>query len=372
MAGRVVLFGATGYTGRRTAQAMVRRGLRPVLAGRDATRLAALAGQLGGLPTRVADANDPASVRALIGRGDVLVSTVGPFCRWGQAALHAATGAGAVYLDSTGEPPFIRQVFEQAGPLAERSGASLITAFGYDYVPGNLAAALALRRCAAVVHRVEVAYLVTGVGRAQALSRGSLASAVELLAEPGYHWRDGIRPVPVEARMRTLTLNGYRLLALAIGATEHYALPPLAAPHRLPEVDVYVGWPLARVPVPALLPALTAALLSRQPVRSLLRGAGRFALRWVAEEPDPAALARLHAGSVATTYDASGRQLARVRLQTGDPYRLSAQLLAWGAQRAAAHGVAGSGALGPVQAFGLDALRRGAEEAELRCWEAGE
>lgn len=372
MAGEVVLFGATGYTGRRAAQAMVHRSLRPVLAGRDAARLAALARSLGGLPTRVADAADPASVRALIGTGDVLVSTVGPFCRWGQAALHAAIGAGAAYLDSTGEPPFIRRVFEQAGPLAERSGASLISAFGYDYVPGNLAAALALRRSAAEVHRMEVAYLVTGVGRAQVMSRGSLASAVELFTEAGYHWRDGIRPVSAGARVRTLTLNGSRVLALAIGATEHYALPRLAAPHQLRQVDVYVGWPLARAPVPALLPALAAVLLSPPPLRSLLRAAGRSALRWVAAEPDPTALERLRAGSVATAYDASGRQLAQVRLWTGDPYRFTAQLLAWGAQRAAAHGVAGPGALGPVQAFGLDALREGAQEAGLQGGEEGE
>src|SRR2546430_9345962 len=72
MGARVVLFGATGYTGARTAQAMVGRGLRPVLAGRDPERLAALARRLGGLETAVAQVTDKASVAALVARGDVL------------------------------------------------------------------------------------------------------------------------------------------------------------------------------------------------------------------------------------------------------------------------------------------------------------
>src|SRR5918992_4091968 len=106
MSARIVLFGATGYTGGRTAEAMVRRGLRPVLAGRDPDRLAALAQRLGGLDTAVAHVTDEASVAALVGPGDVLVSTVGPFARLGAPALAAAVRAGAIYLDSTGEPPF--------------------------------------------------------------------------------------------------------------------------------------------------------------------------------------------------------------------------------------------------------------------------
>ena len=115
MAGRIVLFGATGYTGRLTAEAMVERGLRPVLAARSRDKLEALASKLdkSGLETAVADVSDPPSVRALVERGDVLVTTVGPFARWGTPAAAAASTAGAHYLDSTGEPPFIREVFER-------------------------------------------------------------------------------------------------------------------------------------------------------------------------------------------------------------------------------------------------------------------
>src|ERR1700759_5134483 len=106
MASRIVLFGATGYTGDLTARALVKRGVRPVLAGRSANKLAQLSAELGGLEYALADVTDPASVAAVVEQGDVLVSTVGPFDRYGQAALAAVVAKGAHYLDSNGEPPF--------------------------------------------------------------------------------------------------------------------------------------------------------------------------------------------------------------------------------------------------------------------------
>src|SRR3954462_907807 len=146
MAGRIVLFGASGYTGRMVAEALVRRGARPVLAGRSANRLEDLSAELGGLELAVADVSHPESVQDLVEPGDVLVTTVGPFKRWGHAAAEASIKRGAHYLDSTGEPPFIREVFERYGPAAEQAGIGMLTAFGYDWVPGNLAGALALAR----------------------------------------------------------------------------------------------------------------------------------------------------------------------------------------------------------------------------------
>ncbi|MGH3898642.1 MAG: saccharopine dehydrogenase family protein [Pseudonocardiaceae bacterium] len=370
MTARIVLFGATGYTGRRTAEAMVRRGLRPVLAGRSAARLASLAGQLGELDVVTADVGDTASVRALIGRGDVLVSTVGPFARLGEPALRAAVDAGAIYLDSTGEPPFIRRVFEEFGPLAEQTGASLVTAFGHDYVPGNLAATLALRLAGGAVHRIEVGYLITGVGRAQVFSpqvfsRGTFASLAEVATEQAFTWRDGIRVEPTGSRMRTFSVDGRDRPALTIGSTEHYALPRLAGRRGLAEVDVYLGWFGSATRALQLSSRVTPALLQLPGARLLVRKVGGLVVRWVAQDPDPVALARIVPHFIGTAYDASGIALAEVHLVAGEPYQLTADLLAWGAQRAADHGVSGPGALGPAEAFGLDALEAGGLEVGL-------
>src|SRR5262249_18772509 len=130
MSARIVLFGATGYTGELTAHALVKRGVTPVLAGRTRERLEKLSEELGGgCEVAVADVEQPQTVRALVEKGDVLVSTVGPFTRFGRPAVDAAIDAGAHYFDSTGEPAFIREVFEQHGPRAKAADCAMLTAF---------------------------------------------------------------------------------------------------------------------------------------------------------------------------------------------------------------------------------------------------
>ena len=121
--GRIVLFGATGYTGELTARAMVRRGARPVLAAR-ARAWSELAAELGGLETSVADVHDPPSVAALVEEGDVLVTTVGPFTRWGEPALMAALTQRALPRRHRREhvrPPRLR-VRRDRGRRARASG----------------------------------------------------------------------------------------------------------------------------------------------------------------------------------------------------------------------------------------------------------
>jgi len=243
VAGRIVIFGATGYTGRLAAEALVRRGARPVLAGRSAGRLEAPAGELGGgLQTATADVSRPDSVRALVARGDVLVSTVGPFGRLGAPAVEAAIATGAHYLDSTGEPAFIRRVFERWDGGARAAGCGLVTAFGYDWVPGNLAGALALERAGEAAARVVVGYFVTGrAAPHELLSGGTLASAAGVFLEPGFAWRDGrLETERGGRRVRSLWAGGRRRTGVSLAGSEHFALPRLHPGLR--EVEVYLGW----------------------------------------------------------------------------------------------------------------------------------
>ena len=81
--------------------------------------MAELAERLGGLEYVRADAMRQNTVFDLVGPDDVLVSTVGPFAKWGLPAVRAAVAAGCTYLDSTGEPEFIRRVFEEFGAPAD-------------------------------------------------------------------------------------------------------------------------------------------------------------------------------------------------------------------------------------------------------------
>jgi short subunit dehydrogenase-like uncharacterized protein len=356
---RVVLFGATGYTGRLTAEAMAAAGMAPVLAGRDRARLEALAGRLGGLPVAEADTARPASVRDLVGPGDVLVTTVGPFLTRGEPAVRAAVEAGATYLDATGEPPFLRRVFEHHGPAAT-GRCALVPAFGYDFVPGNLAAALALAE-AGPATRVAVGYFVTGRG---GFSSGTVASGAGMLLEPGFAWRDGrLRRERTARRLRAFPVGGRDWLGVTYAGSEHLSLPRLVPGLR--DVEVYLGW-FGRRSRAVQVAAAAGAPLARLPgARALARAAAGRLARRTGSGPDAAARRSRGSLVVAVASDAQGRELAQVRLRGPDPYGLTAALLAWGARRAAAQGVRGTGALGPVEAFGLDALTAGAAEAGL-------
>jgi short subunit dehydrogenase-like uncharacterized protein len=118
MSSKIVLFGATGYTGRLVAEALVDRKLQPMLCARNKEKLDHLSRQLGHLQTAVADAKSVSALAGLLSKGDVLISTVGPFVKYGRTAVAAAIEKGAVYIDSTGEPDFIQTVFEHYGPRA--------------------------------------------------------------------------------------------------------------------------------------------------------------------------------------------------------------------------------------------------------------
>lgn len=355
--GRIVLFGATGYTGRLAARALVERGAAPVLAGRSRERVEALAAELGGLAAEVADVRRPQTVRSLLEPGDVLVSTVGPFVRRGESALRAALDAGAHYIDSTGEPPFIRSVFEERGAAARRAGAGLLTAFGYDYVPGNLAGALALREAGERAIAVDVAYFVDGPARP---SGGTRASAAGMLTEPGYAFCGG-RLVTQRPARHVRSFDGRP--AVSIGATEQFALPRVHPGLR--DVRVWLGWfgPASR-PLQALSAA--TSLATRLPaVRGAIQAAAAQLVKGSAGGPDAAARAGARSVIVAIASDAAGGPLATVRLQGANPYDFTGAVLAWGAIAAAGGGLRGAGALGPVDAFGLEALEAGVADAGI-------
>jgi short subunit dehydrogenase-like uncharacterized protein len=354
---KIVLFGATGYTGRLVAGALVAGGAAPLLAGRDRDRLGAMSARLGGLETAVADAAGPESLRALLGQGDVLVSTVGPFALRGDAALRAAVQARATYLDSAGEPSFIRKVFEEEGPRAA-DRAALVPAFGYDFVPGNLAGALALRMAVDQAVRVDVGYLLTGRLGLGSASSGTIASIGGLLLEPSFAWREGrIVAERSASRVGSLPVRGRRLPAVSIGGTEHFALPRIAPSLR--EVNVYVGG-FGQLAYGAPATSALASLASKLPgARRAIAAATSAMARGSGRGPDESSRSGSGSGVVAIAYDERGGELATVLLEGPNFYTFTGSILAWGARRAAEHGVEGTGALGPVDAFGLEALESG-------------
>lgn len=167
----IVLYGASGYTGRLTAAELSAHGAEFVVAGRDRAKLDSVAGGLGSATrpeVRVADATDPGSLARMLDGADVVVSTVGPFERLGMPVVDAAVAAGVAYCDSTGEPGFMRRVARRHGSAA----VPVVPACGFDYVPHDLAAAVAVDGLAEV-DSVETLL----APRRFATSRGTKASA---------------------------------------------------------------------------------------------------------------------------------------------------------------------------------------------------
>ncbi len=145
----VVLFGATGFTGALTAEYLVAHapaGARLALAGRNRSKLQAVAERISGVladgvpaPTLVeADVEDPASLDALAASTRVLATTVGPYVRYGEPLVAACAAAGTGYLDLTGEPEFVDEMYLKYHAQALTSGARLIHACGFDSIPHDL------------------------------------------------------------------------------------------------------------------------------------------------------------------------------------------------------------------------------------------
>ncbi len=357
---RILVFGATGYTGDLTARRLVADGERPLLIARRREPLQALADELGGLDVAVADASDHAALAAVVEPGDVLISTVGPFLKHGRTAARVAAEAGAHYLDSTGEGTFIREVFERWGPIAAGNGVAMLSAFGFDFVPGSLAGALALEKAGSAATAVEVGYFALHVRT----SGGTRASIAGMTLEEGFAWRgDALRRERAGRRVRRFDVDGRSMTAVSIPGSEHLALP--AAYPQLRDVTVFLG-----------LPPLAARMMSAGSVvstpakripalkRLALAGVDRV-VKGSTGGPNADQRSRARCVVVAEARSASGEVLATTTLHGPDPYDFTAGILAWGARTAATGGLKGVGGLGPVEAFGLDALRDGCAEVGL-------
>jgi short subunit dehydrogenase-like uncharacterized protein len=145
----VVLFGATGYTGRLTAEYLARHGgagLRWALAGRRPARLAAVRKALMADATTPepellqADVSDAASLQRLAKSTRVVITTVGPYILHGEPLVAACAGAGTDYVDLTGEPEFVDRMWLRYQQRALKTGARLVHSCGFDSIPHDLGA----------------------------------------------------------------------------------------------------------------------------------------------------------------------------------------------------------------------------------------
>jgi len=144
----IVLWGATGFTGRLVADYLVRNylggetGLRLALAGRNKEKLEGIASEVGApqLPILIGDSFDADSLDAIASKAEVLISTVGPYAKYGAEIVAACVRNGTDYCDLTGETHFVRAMIDEHHEEATKTGARIVHCCGYDSIPSDLGA----------------------------------------------------------------------------------------------------------------------------------------------------------------------------------------------------------------------------------------
>ncbi len=188
----LVVFGATSFVGRILTRRLVERlgpdgttdGVRWAIAARNAEKLAGIADESGAaVPQILADAADANAMRSLAASTRVVASTVGPYALLGSPLVAAVAAEGTDYCDLTGEPQWMRAMIDEHAATAERSGARVVHACGFDSIPSDLGVWFTQQRaierfgapCSSIALRVKV--MKGGA------SGGTVASMINLMEE---------------------------------------------------------------------------------------------------------------------------------------------------------------------------------------------
>jgi short subunit dehydrogenase-like uncharacterized protein len=178
-----LLYGAYGYTGELVAEQAVRRGHRPLLAGRSGEKLEPVAHRLG-LEFIVLDLQEHNELVDALKRVELVFHAAGPFVHTSEPMIQACLTTGTHYLDISGEIPVFQNTFSR-DQAALRCGIALISGAGFDVIPTDCLADL-------VAHRVPNAVkLETAVNTTGGASAGTLKTSIELFPQGGYIRRSG-------------------------------------------------------------------------------------------------------------------------------------------------------------------------------------
>ena len=180
----LIVFGATGFTGRLVAEYISRSADKPrwAIAGRSQAKLDALGLDV---PSLIVDTLDRKAVDATVKRTKVVCTTVGPYAKYGSELLAACAAAGTHYCDLTGEPQWMRRMIDQHHEGAKASGARIVHTCGFDSIPSDLGTFAAQhefhRRFGRHASKVTALFGEMSGG----LSGGTIASALETAREAG-------------------------------------------------------------------------------------------------------------------------------------------------------------------------------------------
>ena len=340
--GPIAVYGATGFTGGLIARELKRREASFLIAGRDRGKLDRLSEVLGEVPMRAVAADDASGLREMLEGCSVVIACAGPFTLHGEALVAAAAETGTHYLDTTGEQPFIRMVFEKYGERAAETGAVLVSGMGFDYLPGDMLAALVAEGMGPL-EEIVVAYYVDGF----APTHGTALSGLEIMRGGDVVWADGgWRAAPRSAnggRWRFPEPIGEQRM-LRYPAGEQITVPRHVETKRVRTLLSGMVVPPRLMPI-AVASSPLLGLAMRTPLRSVAGAAIRRL---------PAAPSEEDRKKSRFTISCEARGASGVRrgtLRGSDVYGLTAASLAHAATLCADPAYDRRGALAPAQAF---------------------
>ena len=335
--GEWMIYGANGYTGRLLVAEAVRRGLHPILGGRNAAELGELA-RSNGLAARSFDlANHDTASSALSGIPLVL-NCAGPFSRTAAPMLEACLRAGAHYLDLTGEIDVFAHCHAQHARARER-GIVVLPGSGFVVVPTDCLAAMLARELP------NANALVLGFEAGGGASPGTAKTGVEGLAAGGRVREAGkLKEVPLAWKDRTFLRGGERRTAMTIPWGDVYTAWVSTG---IPNIEVYMAVPPSTIRQMRRLRNLQG-VLGWAPVQRLLQHlVGRRV-----HGPDDALRAQTGAHVWGEVAHASGKTAA-LQLATPNGYELTVTAALGIVAHVLAQGPAG-GYYTPSQLMGAD------------------
>jgi len=307
MPNNFLLYGSYGYTGNLIAEHAVRAGLRPLLAGRDGTRLRAQAERLG-LAFRVIPLSDASALDDALRATGLVVHAAGPFVHTWRPMVEACLRTGAHYVDISGEI----EEFEAIAPLdaqAKAAGVMLLPGAGFDVVPSDCLAAHMKQRLPSAT-RLKIFIRNVGGG----VSRGTARSAIENMQRAGRIRREGkIVTVPPAWKMETRDFGRGPVELVSVGwgdvATAYHST-------GIPNVETYMALPSAAIGVLKAMRVI-GPLLYNRPVKRLLQSFLRF------QPEGPSEAQRVNGFSLMLAEASEGATAVRTKQRVPEGYQLT-------------------------------------------------
>ena len=341
-----MLYGANGYTAKLILELALKRGHRPVLAGRNSEAINALAKQHD-LPARIFDLDHPETLASALSGIETVLHCAGPFSATAAPMLEGCLQAGAHYLDITGEIGVFKHCHEQHD-RAQAKGIVVMPGTGFDVVPTDSLAAM-LKRDLPEAHELVLAFDAGG-----GPSLGTAKTAVEGLAGGGKIRRDGaLVSVPLAYKTREFEFNGEKRFAMTIPWGDVYT--------------AYVSTGIGNIEVYMAVPPKTAERVRRLNMVRPLLGLGfvqNFLKKQAAKRGSgPSDTKRGHTGTIVwgEARSAGGREVRKI-LTTPNGYDLTATAALGIVEHISQHHPAGgfytaSQLMGPDYVLGLPGVQ---------------